>query len=244
MNRHMALIAGVAAVPVVGTFTPTTRKVVAAAQGAVPDVPVVKASISGVVLNSGTQLPEAGVWVIAETTSLPTPYRRIVVTDDLGRFLVPDLPDGAYQIWVRGYGLRDSTHTKATRGARVDLKVESAKDPQEAAKIYPASYWFSLLQAPPKEKLKAFNGQGHWTAELRSACGGHCHSVGTINTRLWTTPEQWDLTFNRHRGMRGEAGGLDMELFTSLLADWASRTWAGEVPPAPPRRPASNAISS
>jgi hypothetical protein len=31
---------------------------------------------------------EAGVWVIAETTGLPTRFSRIVVTDDQGRYLV------------------------------------------------------------------------------------------------------------------------------------------------------------
>ena len=35
--------------------------------------------------------PEAGVWVIAETTDLPTKFVKIAVTDDRGRYLVPDL---------------------------------------------------------------------------------------------------------------------------------------------------------
>lgn len=37
---------------------------------------------------------EAGVWVIAETKSLSTPYLKTVVTNDAGRFVVPDLPKG------------------------------------------------------------------------------------------------------------------------------------------------------
>src|SRR5271165_4427493 len=52
--------------------------------------------------------PEAGVWVIAETTELPTKFARIVVTDDSGRYLMPDLPKANYNVWVRGYGLVDS----------------------------------------------------------------------------------------------------------------------------------------
>src|SRR4051794_4938144 len=52
--------------------------------------------------------PEAGVWVIAETTDLPTRFARMVVTDDNGRYLIPDLPQANYSIWVRGYGLVDS----------------------------------------------------------------------------------------------------------------------------------------
>ena len=35
---------------------------------------------------------EAGVWVIAETDALPTPYRKIVVTDQHGKFVLPQLP--------------------------------------------------------------------------------------------------------------------------------------------------------
>src|SRR6267143_4891214 len=102
-------------------------------------VQVDKSSIGGVVLNSNGAKPEAGVWVIAETKSLAVPYRKIVVTDDQGRFLAPDLPDASYELWVRGYGLKDSARVKASRGERVKLQATNAKDAQEAAKIYPAS---------------------------------------------------------------------------------------------------------
>ena len=62
--------------------------------------------IGGVVTSA--KGPEAGVWVIAETTDLPTKFARIVVTDDPGRYLIPDLPQANYKVWVRGYGLVDS----------------------------------------------------------------------------------------------------------------------------------------
>src|SRR5262249_4613550 len=71
-----------------------------------------KASIGGTVVTSNGGKPEAGVWVIAETKSLQTPFRKIVVTDDQGRYLVPDLPEGSYELWVRGYGLKDSERVK------------------------------------------------------------------------------------------------------------------------------------
>jgi len=64
--------------------------------------------IGGIVTSS--KGPEAGVWVIAETTDLPTKFRKIAVTDDSGRYVIPDLPDAKYQVWVRGYGLIDSEH--------------------------------------------------------------------------------------------------------------------------------------
>ena len=60
--------------------------------------------------------PEAGVWVIAETTDLPTKFASIVVTDDQGRYVIPDLPRANYKVWVRGYGLVDSP--KLRRRAR------------------------------------------------------------------------------------------------------------------------------
>ena len=70
--------------------------------------------IGGVVTSSNG--PEAGVWVIAETTDLPTKFAKIVVTDERGRYVIPDLPKANYNIWVRGYGLVDSPKIKAAPG--------------------------------------------------------------------------------------------------------------------------------
>src|SRR5215831_10039208 len=69
-----------------------------------------ESDIAGVV--TGPRGPEAGVWVIAETNDLPTKFVRIVVTDDQGRYLIPDLPKATYNVWVRGYGLVDSPKSK------------------------------------------------------------------------------------------------------------------------------------
>ena len=74
--------------------------------------------IGGVVTSA--KGPEAGVWVIAETTDLPTKFVKIVVTDDRGRYLVPDLPKANYSVWVRGYGLVDSPKVKATPGKTLE----------------------------------------------------------------------------------------------------------------------------
>lgn len=52
--------------------------------------------IGGVV--TGANGPEPGVWVIAETNDLPTKYAKIVVTDDQGRYLLPDLPKANYTV--------------------------------------------------------------------------------------------------------------------------------------------------
>src|SRR4029077_1425678 len=75
--------------------------------------------IGGVV--RGASGPEAGVWVIAETTELPTKFSKSVVTDDQGRYVIPDLPTGNYHVWVRGYGLIDSPKMRAKPGEHLDL---------------------------------------------------------------------------------------------------------------------------
>src|SRR5688572_16732933 len=80
--------------------------------------------IGGVVTSS--KGPEAGVWVIAETKSLPTGFRKMVATDDRGRYLVPDLPKGSYDLWVRGYGLVDSAKVQAQPGKLVNLTASVA----------------------------------------------------------------------------------------------------------------------
>jgi Carboxypeptidase regulatory-like domain len=72
-------------------------------------------------LVTGPNGPESGVWVIAETRDLPTRYSKSVVTDDQGRFVIPDLPRGKYKVWVRGYGLIDSSHMDAEPGQRLNL---------------------------------------------------------------------------------------------------------------------------
>ena len=85
--------------------------------------------IGGVV--TSTKGPEAGVWVIAETTDLQTKLVKIVVTDDAGRYVVPDLPKANYDLWVRGYGLTDSEKIDAQPGQQLNLRAVLA--PNEAA---------------------------------------------------------------------------------------------------------------
>src|SRR5450755_3568941 len=98
--------------------------------------PVKKDYISGTVTSSAG--PEAGVWVIAETTDLPTHYIKEVVTDDQGRYLIPALPKAKYTLWARGYGLLDSPKVEANPGKRVNLQPVIASDRSAAAHYYPA----------------------------------------------------------------------------------------------------------
>src|SRR6266545_7123084 len=96
--------------------------------------------IGGVV--TGPRGPEAGVWVIAETKDTPTRLIKSVVTDDRGRYLLPDLPKANYDVWVRGYGLVDSPKVLSTPGKTINLKATLAPTPKAAAEYYPANYWY------------------------------------------------------------------------------------------------------
>src|SRR5271168_4595947 len=98
-------------------------------------VPIKGADIGGVVTSPNG--PEAGVWVIAETHDLPTRFAKMVVTDDQGRYVVPDLPKAKYTVWVRGYGLADSAKVEAEPGKELNLKAVPAANAAEAAKVYP-----------------------------------------------------------------------------------------------------------
>src|SRR5436853_6866068 len=100
--------------------------------------------------------PEAGVWVIAETTELPTKYAKMVVTDDQGRYVIPDLPTANYSVWVRGYGLVDSPKVRAKPGQTLNLTAVPAPNDRAAAEYYPAIYWYSMLQIPDASQ---FGGQ-------------------------------------------------------------------------------------
>ena len=85
--------------------------------GPPPQIAIDADDIAGVVTSA--RGPEAGVWVIAETADTPTKFRKIVVTDAEGRYLLPDLPTKAtFAIWVRGYGLVDSSPVRSTPGRR------------------------------------------------------------------------------------------------------------------------------
>src|SRR5438034_10659219 len=65
---------------------------------------------------------EAGVWVIAESADLPAKFVKTVVTDDQGRYVLPDLPPANYQVFVRGHGLVDWPRVPTKPGRACGLK--------------------------------------------------------------------------------------------------------------------------
>src|SRR5882757_7301922 len=117
-----------------------------AQQAANPAIHVGANDIGGVV--TGPTGPEAGVWVIAETTELGTKMAKMVVTDDQGRYVMPDLPKANYSIWVRGYGLVDSPKVQTAPGKMVNLTAVVAPNEAAAAEYYPPIYWLSLAKMP------------------------------------------------------------------------------------------------
>ena len=211
--------------------------------------------IGGVV--TGPKGPEAGVWVIAETTGLPTKFVKIVVTDDRGRYVIPDLPKANYTLWVRGYGLIDSPKVQAAPGKAVNLTAVVAPSPLAAAEYYPAGYWFSLIKAPDKSAFPGtgpsgngispnMRSQAEWLRSLKSGGCWACHQLGNKATRelpKGLPPFESSMAAWEHRIQSGQAGGnmlgglnqLGRERALAMFADWTDRIAAGELPPAPPR---------
>ncbi len=212
--------------------------------------------IGGVV--TGAKGPEAGVWVIAETFDLPTKFSRVVATDDQGRYVIPDLPKGNYEVWVRGYGLVDSEKVKAAPGKLLNLKAVVAPDAKAAAQYYPANYWFAMLEVPPKSDFPGTgpNGNGisptitsqeQWLDRIKTSGCQTCHQLGNLATRELPEPFKHTSTMEAwaRRIESGQAGANMMNNIASLgrqralkmFADWTDRITAGEVPFAQPQRP-------
>src|SRR5262245_30690202 len=134
--------------------------------------------IGGVV--TGPKGAEAGVWVIAETRDLPTHLIKSVVTDDQGRYVIPDLPKASYDLWVRGYGLIDSAKVKSAPGKQLNLTAVAAPDKKAAANYYPAQYWFSLLQVPPKSDFPGTGPGGNGISPMMRSQGEWIRNI--VNT--------------------------------------------------------------
>ncbi len=200
---------------------------------------------------------EAGVWVIAETRDLPTRFARTVVTNDNGEYLIPDLPAGNYDIWVRGYGLVDSARVQSQPGVSLDLTANLAPDAAAAAEYYPAGYWFSLLQIPDASQFPGTGPTGngiHPNVKQQAdyvrliGSGGCivCHQIGNKATRelpaLFNGYDTSAAAWAR-RIQSGQAGGfmtrtltsMGLEGTTKMFGDWSDRIAAGELPPVPAR---------
>jgi len=211
--------------------------------------------IGGVVTSS--KGAEAGVWVIAETTDLGTKMSRSVVTDDQGRYVIPDLPKGKYKVWVRGYGLVDSPKVDSEPGRQLNLTAVVAPNEKAAAEYYPAIYWFSMIHVPGVDQFPgtAANGfeprirsQGEMLDVLKTNGCVTCHQLGNKATR--TIPESLGKFANGYEAwtrriqsgqastqMVNNVGRMGAQGALKMLGDWTDRVAAGELPASKPRRP-------
>jgi hypothetical protein len=203
--------------------------------------------IGGVVTSSAG--PEAGVWVIAETGAFQTRYAKIVVTDDRGRFVIPDLPPAEYSLWVRGYGLADSAKVDARPGAHVNLTAIVAPNDAVAAQVYPAVYWYSMMHLPTATELAGIpGGMNRYVAIMKNAGCVGCHQLGEHYTRTLppnlgvfpTSRDAWSRRLQSGQAggnMIGQAGAVLQGLPIKYLADWTDRIAKGELPASKPLRP-------
>jgi len=219
--------------------------------GARQSVSIDADDIGGVVRSS--KGPEAGVWVVAETRDLPTWFSRIVVTDDQGRYVIPDLPKANYQVFVRGYGLVDSAKVAGVPGKALNLTAVTAPNPRAAAEYYPAQYWFSMIEVPAKSEFPlqepgAPQTQAQFVRSMNTDTCISCHQIGTKITRelnpllgtFATSTEAWARRVRSgHDGgnMDGQLNGLGRNRALKMFSEWTDRIAKGEYPTTPPPRP-------
>ena len=247
MTTKSRLYLGVAALAIAVVLTGSVVEV-SAQQSAPAAVAIDNDDIGGVV--TGANGPEAGVWVIAETTDLPTRYAKMVVTDDQGRYVVPDLPKAKYKVWVRGYGLVDSAKVDGEPGKQLNLTAVAAPNEAEAAKYYPAIYWYSMLKIPDASQFGKKDGdipdkvkQSDWLNLMKNnGCVG-CHQLGQLSTRTFP-PGLGEFSSHAEAWVRRTQAGQSGELMVNILAgqlsgapikyfaDWTERVAKGELPKA------------
>jgi hypothetical protein len=256
MQTRARLTLGIAAAAFAG-FLATQPTRLHAQQADRQQLQIGKSDIGGII--AGANGPEAGVWVIAETADLPTKYAKIVVTNDRGQYLIPDLPDAKYSVWVRGYGLVDSAKVQIKPGNTVDLKATPAPSAAAAAEYYPAIYWYSMLEIPDKSLFPGtgMNGNGmpleltsqaQWLDVVKTDGCFTCHQLGDKATRALpanlgtyeTSADAWQRRLGSGQAssnMLTNLGRLDPQRALQLFGQWTDRVAAGELPSETPPRP-------
>jgi hypothetical protein len=254
MTTKRALYCGVAAVALAAVlaFSPSQVRAQQPAAVSIGDT-----DLGGVV--RGPNGPEAGVWVIAETNDLPTRMVKIVVTDDQGRYVMPDLPKANYTVWVRGYGLVDSAKVQTSPGKILNLTAVPAPNDAAAAEYYPPIYWLSMAKMPDQSEFPGTGNDGnginprikslpHFLSEFKTDGCFHCHAIGTQATRN-LSPLLGDFKASEDAWLRriqsGQASKDMVETIerfgtfrgAKMLGEWSDRIAKGELPASKPTRP-------
>jgi len=208
---------------------------------------------------TGANGPEAGVWVIVETTDLPTKFAKMVVTNDSGQFVIPQLPSAKYKIWARGYGLVDSDKQDVVPGKTIDLTAKPAPNAAAAAEYYPGMYWYSMLNIPPASEFPggdksptkmaaSMKTQSDWIDTIKNSCQS-CHALGSKNIRsphvselgeFKNSEDMWARRVQSGQAMNNMALGLNHlgpDRAYKMFGDWTDRIAKGELPFDKPERP-------
>ena len=212
-------------------------------------------SIRGVV--TGPNGPEAGVWVIAETADLPTKYAKVVVTDDKGRYVIPQLPKAKYSVWSRGYGLKDSGKTAGHAGQ--DREHQGGRgEPTGRRRALSRDVLVLAAQHPGHGPIPGTGDKGNgispniktqeaWVDTVKNSCQS-CHALGSHGIRVVPDEfkkegdgfKQWARRTQSGQAMSNMAlslGYMGVDAALRNFADWTDRIAGGELPFAKPERP-------
>ena len=229
MRRRFTALIAAGTVAAAGVFVATVLSGQGAAQKS-PPPDYIEGTVTSGFRTAAKGTPEAGVWVIAVAKPGGKVMRKIVVTDSKGRFVLPEMPDAKWSVWVRGYGILDSKKTPARPGANLSLKVKKTTTPVQRARVYPANYWLSMLNLPTN--IATPMGM----SGMKLGCM-LCHQIGIKQTRSLVTREAYDAGTKKAGTMYNTSVGLGRDALLDSLADWSGRIAKGETPKTTPPRP-------
>ena len=182
----------------------------------------------------------------------------MVVTDDQGRYVLPDLPEAKYKVWVRGYGLVDSAKVDSEPGKALNLTANKATTDAAAAEYYPAIYWYSMIKVPEKAEFPAPAERMASTRHEKSRASSSislktngcvtCHQLGNKATRddpqgarqVQEWPRGLDAPDPVRPGMTNMVNTIERmgtQATLKMFGEWTDRIAEGELPATKPQRP-------
>ena len=185
--------------------------------------------------------PVAGAFVTATSRSLQR--GTTVFTDADGRFRMPALEAGVYDVRVRRIGYKDSVQQGLALQdgtTQLDMHVDVETDANELAWQLPSSRWMPLLLA----KLSSDEKREEFTRQCT-----FCHQQGSWATRVQRSHEDWDKVFK----LMGRMGGiisadLRAELPDAFNSAYEEQSYLAQltqpqfVPPPVPQGAAATAV--